>query len=160
MTALNNYRPCVGITLINSSGLILICKRIDGHKNNWPHAWQMPQGGIDEGENPTTAATRELLEETGIHSVEIIREHPEWLTYDLPEAIQKKFISQEFAKGQKQKWFLMQFQGQESEINLAKPNAEFCEFAWVNKNEVLAKVVPFKKNVYKQVIQEFGKWLA
>lgn len=157
---MDNYRPCVGIVLINAQGLILLCKRIDAHQNNWQHAWQMPQGGIDEGENPTTAALRELNEETGIHSIEIISEHPEWLLYDLPKAIQKRFVNQKIYQGQSQKWFLMRFKGDDSEINLSQQHPEFCEYAWVNKNEVLTRVVPFKKNVYKQVIQEFDEWLV
>ncbi len=161
MTENNAYRPCVGIVLVNAKGLILVCKRIDAHLNNSNHAWQMPQGGIDKNESPQAAALRELAEETGILSVEILKEHSEWLNYDLPENIIKKFKDKKIiTKGQTQKWYLMRFKGEDTEINFNQKHAEFCEFAWVDKNEVLERVVPFKKNVYKQVIQAFDGWLA
>lgn len=120
----------------------------------------MPQGGIDNNESPENAVFRELREETGIQSVKILQEHSEWLFYDFPLEVQKKFSHSKTPKGQIQKWFLMLFDGEDSEINLAQDNPEFCEYAWVSKQEVLERVVPFKKTVYKQVIQEFNDWLA
>lgn len=137
-----------------------MCKRIDAHQKKLQHAWQMPQGGIDNNESPENAVFRELREETGIQSVKILQEHSEWLFYDFPLEVQKKFSHSKTPKGQIQKWFLMLFDGEDSEINLAQDNPEFCEYAWVSKQEVLERVVPFKKTVYKQVIQEFNDWLA
>lgn len=137
-----------------------MCKRIDAHQKKSQHAWQMPQGGIDNNESPENAAFRELLEETGVKSVKVLQEHSEWLYYDFPLEVQKKFSHSKTPKGQFQKWFLMRFLGEDSEINLSQDYPEFCEYAWANKQEVLERVVPFKKNVYKQVIQEFNDWLS
>ena len=154
----NDYRPCVGIVLLNSKSQVFAAKRIDGERLGWPNSWQFPQGGIDEAEDPKTAALRELQEETGITTVEVVDEMPDWLYYDLPPELVSKIWEGRF-KGQRQKWFLMKFIGHDDEINLNQSTPEFCVWEWIPLHESINRVVPFKIDVYKQVISYFSKWV-
>ncbi len=145
------YRPCVGVVLANADGLIFTGERIDT-----PGAWQMPQGGIDKGEDPTEAALRELEEETGLPAnlVKVESEHPEWVIYDLPDHLVGKLWKGRY-RGQKQKWFLLRFTGQDGDIDIAKHDKEFARWRWSTPDEVLPDIVPFKQDVYDQVIATF-----
>jgi putative (di)nucleoside polyphosphate hydrolase len=152
------YRPCVGVMLINGEGLVWVGRRFEKQNDDgigkW---WQMPQGGIDEGEDVRAAALRELEEETGVTSAEFIEEASDWFKYDLPEKLIGRSWGGRF-RGQKQKWVALRFTGQDSEVNL-KPakndkghKQEFDQWKWASMDEVLDIVVPFKKRVYEDVI--------
>lgn len=153
------YRPCVGIMLINAQGLIWIGRRRaniaeDGSK------WQMPQGGIDEGEDPDAAALRELKEETGMTSVAILGETPGWLRYDLPAHLVGKAWKGKY-RGQEQKWYAVRFLGHDAEINItpAEPHqVEFDAWRWVALSELEELIVPFKREVYRQVMAAFAPY--
>lgn len=151
------YRPCVGLALINPAGLIFAGRRLDGGAD----AWQMPQGGIDEGEKPRAAALRELTEETGVTAdlVEFIAKTKGWLTYDLPPELLGKVWGGKF-KGQKQRWFLYRFQGRDDQVNIVQAHQEFAEWRWIGADDMLAGIVPFKREVYGKVIAEFRAHLA
>jgi putative (di)nucleoside polyphosphate hydrolase len=145
------YRPCAGMMVLNTEGKIFAGKRVDQRIE----AWQMPQGGIDEHENLQTAALRELMEEISTRNVEILREHGEWLTYDLPkELIGLKWKGR--YRGQVQKWFAMRCLGLDSEIDLKTSHPEFSEWRWVGSAELLAMIVPFKRPIYEKVFEAFG----
>jgi putative (di)nucleoside polyphosphate hydrolase len=154
------YRPCVGITVINTSGLVWVGRRADGAgeeegRGQW---WQMPQGGIDPDEDPADAALRELIEETGIHTVKILGETSGWLRYDLPPHLVGKAWGGRYV-GQDQKWFAVRFLGEESEIDInpaAGHKAEFTEWQWVPLAEVADLIVPFKREVYLRVVAAFS----
>lgn len=151
------YRPCVGVMLLNAEGLVWIGRRFDKQNDEGKgHWWQMPQGGIDGGEDPAIAAARELAEETAITSAKIIAEAPDWYQYDLPEHLIGKSWKGKY-RGQTQKWFAMRFLGDDSEIDLAPPGhkQEFDEWRWAPMDEMLDLIVPFKKPVYEQVIKAF-----
>ena len=150
------YRPNVGIMLVNPAGLVFVARRIDTPVE----AWQMPQGGIDEGEEPWATAERELEEETGIppHLVERITTHPDRLRYDLPAELQGKLWRGRW-KGQRQKWFLMRFAGRDEEIDLATAHPEFDAWRWVEPNQVPEQIVPFKRDTYRAVLAEFAPLL-
>lgn len=148
------YRPCVGVMLVNSAGRVFVGKRID---NKEMDAWQMPQGGIDDGEDLHAAALRELQEETGVssHLVTIIAETREELLYDLPDFLMGKMWGGKF-RGQRQKWLLMRFSGADTDVDLnAHEHAEFEAWRWVEPEQVPELIVPFKKRVYRQVVEEF-----
>lgn len=151
------YRPCVGVVLINGDGLIFAGQRLD---SNAP-AWQMPQGGIDDGEKPRAAALRELWEETGVTSdlVEFIGKTNDWVTYDLPDELLGKIWGGKF-RGQKQRWFLFRFKGEDDQINIVTEHPEFSNWRWIAADEMLAAIVPFKRPVYEQVVQAFRTYLA
>lgn len=156
------YRPCVGITLFNAQGLVFIGRRpVNGNteKVSPDHAWQMPQGGIDDGEAPQEAAMRELYEETNIRSISLMAEAPDWFTYDLPGAFMGKAWKGRY-RGQKQRWFAFRFDGDESEINVAHPGgghkAEFDSWRWERLERLPDLVIPFKRGVYEQVVSAFG----
>ncbi|KAI3744395.1 hypothetical protein L1987_57475 [Smallanthus sonchifolius] len=151
----SGYRPNVGVCLINSDNLVFVASRL-----NVPGAWQMPQGGIEEGEEPASAAVRELREETGVVSAEIIAEVPKWLTYDFPPAVKAK-VNRLWGggewHGQAQKWFLMKLTKDESEINLAsgEVDPEFSEWKWAIPEEVIEQAVDYKRPTYEEVIRTF-----
>ena len=144
------YRPCVGMMMFNREGRVFVGKRID----QTLEAWQMPQGGIDEGEDARAAALRELEEEIGTRHVEFLREHPEWLIYDLPPHLVGIALKGEY-RGQKQRWFALRFLGAESEINLHTPHQEFSAWKWVAIDELLRLIVPFKREIYAKVVTAF-----
>ncbi|KAK1396570.1 putative bis(5'-nucleosyl)-tetraphosphatase (Asymmetrical) [Heracleum sosnowskyi] len=153
------YRKNVGICLINSNNKIFSAARLD-----IPGSWQMPQGGIDESENPRDAAVRELREETGVTSAEVIAEVPHWLTYDFPSEVREKLNRQWGSdwKGQAQKWFLFRFTGKDDEVNLlgdGTEKPEFGEWSWLSPEQVLDGAVEFKKSVYKEVLTVFSTHL-
>ena len=155
------YRPCVGIMVLNRQGFVWAGHRIveaDGEMAGSSKLWQMPQGGIDEGEDPLAAAHRELYEETGIRSVELLGESDGWIDYDLPPALVGIALKGRY-RGQTQKWFAFRFTGDESEIAINPPpgghSAEFDEWAWKPMDEVLSLVVPFKRGVYDKVVAGF-----
>jgi putative (di)nucleoside polyphosphate hydrolase len=156
------YRPCVGVMVLNGAGRAFIGRRIDGPEHiDATHAWQMPQGGIDPGEEPWPAALRELREETNISSIERLGEIAEWLTYDIPREIVGRAWKGKY-RGQTQKWFAMRFTGQETEIDVAHPagahKAEFSGWRWEPVQNVPDLVVPFKRHVYERVVKEFTKF--
>ena len=145
------YRPCVGVMLVNASGGIFAGTRIDT-----PDAWQMPQGGIDKGESPRDAALRELWEETGVDPalVTIEAETPDWLTYDLPDHLLGKVWKGRY-RGQKQLWYLMRFTGDDAAINIATDHPEFSTWAWMEPDDLIAKIVPFKRAIYQSIVAQF-----
>jgi putative (di)nucleoside polyphosphate hydrolase len=155
------YRPCVGLMVLNRDGLAFIGRRIDGPEHvDATHAWQMPQGGIDRGEDPWPAALRELREETNIRSVERLGEIADWLTYDIPRDVAGQAWKGKY-RGQKQKWFAVRFTGPESEIDIAHPGghkAEFAQWRWEPVANLPALIIPFKRPVYERVVREFGKF--
>ena len=147
------YRNGVGIMLINDNKKIFVGKRIDNKL-----AWQMPQGGVDQDENIVDAVKRELKEETGVSLIKIIKKSDKIYTYDLPDYLLGKIWKGRF-KGQKQTWFLAQFLGTDDEINLDQKNAEFKEWKWVGINELPDLIVPFKKNLYQELVKEFESFI-
>jgi len=151
------YRPCVGVMLINAEGRIFAGQRLDSPVA----AWQMPQGGIDEGEKPRKAALRELAEETGIAPdlVEPIAKSSDWVTYDLPPDLLGRVWGGRY-RGQKQRWFLLRYLGRDDQIDIATEHPEFSEWRWVTADEMIAAIVPFKREVYQKVVAEFRAWLA
>ncbi len=149
------YRPCAGIMIADRSGKIFVGKRVDREKGS--DAWQMPQGGIDEGEEPRVAALRELTEETGISPdlVEIIATSKDELFYDLPDELIGKTLGGKY-RGQRQWWFLMRFLGTDSDINIQTEIPEFTEWQWIAPEMLPQLIVPFKKRLYEQVLEEFA----
>jgi putative (di)nucleoside polyphosphate hydrolase len=153
------YRPCVGVMLINRQGLVWIGRRADKPNDEGSGQWwQMPQGGIDKGEDPYPAALRELYEETGMRSVSLLAEAPDWINYDLPPHLLGIALKGKY-RGQTQKWFAFRFEGEESEIAINPPpgghSAEFDRWAWKPMFELPELIVPFKRKVYVQVIAAF-----
>jgi putative (di)nucleoside polyphosphate hydrolase len=156
------YRPCVGVVVFNGEGLIWIGRRCDElTPQESVRRWQMPQGGIDDSEDPKQAALRELYEETGIRSVEVVAESKGWITYDLPPEAVGIALKGKY-RGQRQKWFAMRFTGDESEITLAAPGhrPEFDAWRWAHPREVLDAIVGFKRAAYEAVLTEFAPFLA
>ena len=157
------YRPCVGIMLINRDGLVWVGRR----RPKWAgdasgYIWQMPQGGISAGEQERVAALRELQEETGVSSVEVLAEAPDWLSYDLPDELLGVALKGRY-RGQRQKWFAMRFTGEESEIDIrprAGHKAEFDAWRWAPVAELPRLIVPFKRQVYEDVLREFGAYVG
>ena len=137
--------------LINREGKVFVGKRID----QTVEGWQMPQGGVDKGEEPRAAALRELKEEVGTANAEIVREHKDWLTYDLPAHLIGLAWKGRY-RGQKLKWFAMRFLGADSEIDLSAHEPEFSEWKWVGAGELMRLIVPFKRHVYQQVVAAFS----
>ncbi len=156
MSELLPLRPCVGVCLANAAGLVFAGERIDT-----PGAWQMPQGGIDAGETPREAALRELTEETGLlpASVTVEAEATHWIDYELPTALVGRVWKGRF-RGQTQRWFLMRYHGADDGFDLAVHDVEFSRWRWMTPRELLATIVPFKREVYRQVFEMFGDRLA
>jgi putative (di)nucleoside polyphosphate hydrolase len=156
------YRPCVGIMLFNPVGLVFVGRRrnkkMPEHLRDG-HAWQMPQGGIDVGEEPYAAALRELREETNVSSTTFLAESPDWYSYDLPCDVSKKSWKGKF-QGQRQKWFALQFEGDDSEIDIATPaggqRPEFDAWRWESIGRLAELIIPFKRPVYEKVIETFA----
>jgi len=143
------YRPCVGVMLINADGMVFVARRKDT-----PDAWQMPQGGIDEGETPRQAALRELEEEIGTAKAEILAESAGWHRYDLPPHLLGRVWGGRF-RGQEQKWVLCRFTGQDTDIDLDTDHPEFDAWKWVPVADLTRLIVPFKRAIYEAVVAEF-----
>lgn len=155
------YRPCVGLMVLNPAGLVWAGHRIpepDGEMTGTDQLWQMPQGGIDPGEEPLPAALRELYEETGMRSVSLIAEAPAWINYDLPPHLVGLAFKGRY-RGQTQKWFAFRFEGDESEIAINPPpgghSAEFDRWEWTPMHKLPELIVPFKRKVYDEVVSVF-----
>jgi putative (di)nucleoside polyphosphate hydrolase len=154
------YRPCIGMTVINRDGLVFIGRRIDGPEHtDDTHVWQMPQGGLDPGEDSYKCALRELYEETNIKSVKRIGAVDDWLTYDIPREILGQAWKGKY-RGQTQKWFAFRFTGKDSEIDVKRPGggkhkAEFVAWRWEPIKNLPKLVVPFKRKIYARVVKEF-----
>ena len=145
------YRPGVGMMVLSPEGLVFVARRIDMPSE----AWQMPQGGIDEGETPEQAAIREFREEVGTDKVEIIAESERWLSYDLPEELLPRLWGGRF-RGQNQKWFVVRFTGTDDDINIATEHPEFLDWKWVELETIPDLIVPFKRRLYQDLVAEFG----
>ena len=148
------YRPCVGIMLITRNGSVFGGQRID----NRAEAWQMPQGGIDEGEDVQTACYREMMEEIGTDKAEILRLHPDWLDYDIPLKLANSLWSGAY-RGQTQKWVALRFTGEDTDINIQTAHPEFISWQWLSPDELVERAVPFKRDVYTNVMAEFNDLL-
>ena len=150
------YRPGVGVMLLNDRDQVFVGQRLDSTLE----AWQMPQGGIDEGEDPRVAAHRELHEETGITQelVSILAETAHWLTYDLPEDLVGKLWKGRY-RGQRQLWYAMRFHGHDSDVNLETGHPEFRAWKWADPDHLPALIVPFKRQLYEDVLAAFADLL-
>ena len=150
------YRPAAGIMLLNREGKVFVAQRLDSALE----AWQMPQGGLDEGEAPEAGALRELEEETGIRAglVEIIARHPETLLYDLPDDLLGRIWKGRW-RGQRQHWFLARFLGEDGDVNIDTAEPEFRAWKWAEPAELPAMIVPFKKKLYEDLLEAFAGWL-
>ena len=151
------YRPNVGAVLFNSAGLVFVARRADlPNAEGAPGGWQLPQGGMDEGEDPRRALMRELAEEIGTDRAEIIGEHPEWLTYDLPPHLLGVALHGRY-RGQKQRWFALRFTGADSDIWLdLDPHPEFDAWRWTRLAELPALAVDFKRPIYEVLARSFA----
>ena len=151
------YRPCAGVVLINAAGLIFAGQRGDSAVP----AWQMPQGGIDDGEEPKAAALRELWEETGVTPdlVTLLAEAPGWITYDLPPELLGKVWNGRY-RGQSQRWFAYRYHGTDAQVNIATKHPEFTRWRWISAAGLVDSIVPFKRGVYQQVMAAFRLHLA
>jgi putative (di)nucleoside polyphosphate hydrolase len=151
------YRLNVGAALFNQSGQVFIGRRVDMPDGS-PHVWQMPQGGIDEGEDPRAAVLRELEEETGTRNAEILGEHPDWLAYDLPAELVGRLFSGRY-RGQRQRWFALRFLGSDADIRLdAHSHPEFVEWRWADLADVPNLCVPFKRATYDVLARDFARY--
>jgi putative (di)nucleoside polyphosphate hydrolase len=151
------YRPCVGVMLVNREGLIFAGQRLDSDSP----AWQMPQGGIDKGEKSRAAALRELWEETGVTGdlVEFVARTDDWVTYDLPPELLGKVWGGKY-RGQKQRWYLFRFLGTDDQVRIDTEHPEFSRWRWVDADDMVASIVPFKRAVYEVVVAAFRPHLA
>lgn len=148
------YRPCAGVMLVNREGKVFVGQRLDSTLE----AWQMPQGGLDPGEEPHAAAVRELWEETGITAdkVEFVAEAPEELTYDLPDDLIGRIWSGKW-RGQRQRWFLFRFLGEDSDVNLQTQHPEFRAWRWIEPAELPGSIVEFKRALYEELLDIFAE---
>src|SRR5262245_39193474 len=153
------YRPCVGLMVLNRAGLVFIGRRLGGPEHvDDTHQWQMPQGGVDPGEDPWPAALRELHEETNIRSVQRLGEVAQWLSYYIPRDIVGTAWKGKY-RGQRQKWFAVRFTGEEREIDSAHPGGhkpEFSNWRWEPMQNLPGLIIPFKRPVYERVVAEFA----
>ena len=145
------YRRCVGMMIMNNEKKILVGKRLD-HPSGY---WQMPQGGIDNNENPEEAVWREMMEEIGTNKAKLIKISNQWINYDIPSETLKTLPWGHKYIGQTQKWFAFQFTGEESDINVGTVNPEFSEWKWTKINLIVDEIVPFKRDVYTAILEEF-----
>ncbi len=148
------YRPAVGILLLNGRGEAFAGQRID----NPGDAWQMPQGGIDEGEKPLDAAFRELEEEVGTAQAELLAESDKWYSYDLPDELIEKIWGGKY-RGQRQKWFVMRFNGRDEDININTQYPEFSSWKWALPEELPLLIVPFKRKLYEAVLHDLASYI-
>ncbi len=151
------YRAGVGIMVLNPAGKVWVGRRADAANDAEARCWQMPQGGIDDDEDPRRAAVRELYEETSIRSIEILAETPDWLSYDLPAHLIPKVWGGRF-RGQRQKWYVARFTGAETEIDLGtpgSPHAEFVAWRWCAPRDLPSVIIPFKRDLYERVLGIF-----
>jgi putative (di)nucleoside polyphosphate hydrolase len=144
------YRPCVGVMLINAEGLVFVGRRID----QTVEGWQMPQGGIDQGETPEQAALRELKEEIGTDRATPLREMESWLDYDLPQHLLGVALKGRY-RGQRQKWLAMRFTGRDGDIDVNTHEPEFADWKWLAMEALPRLIVPFKRDTYTKVIDAF-----
>ena len=153
------YRPNVGLMILNAEGHVFTGQRLDRPAKG--QAWQMPQGGIDDGEEPQTAAYRELQEETGIkvEMVQLVAESKGWISYDFPADLSQKLWKGRY-QGQTQRWFLMRFTGEDAQINIQTEEPEFSDWKWMPTADLIDNIVPFKRHIYRQVLAEFESYLS
>lgn len=150
------YRPCVGLVVLNRHGLVFAGQRID----QVAEAWQMPQGGIDDGETAREAALREAREEIGTDKFVLLAESGVWRPYDLPRHLADQVWRGRY-RGQTQRWFVLRFTGEDRDIAIAEVvEPEFCEWRWLRPAELMQLIVPFKRSIYEDVFTEFGRFLA
>ena len=147
----DKYRKCVGMMILNSNKEILVGRRLD-HPSGY---WQMPQGGIDDNENPKEAVWREMLEEIGTNKAELIKISNQWINYDIPSETLKTLPWGDQYIGQTQKWFAFLFLGEDNDINVGTNNPEFSEWKWSRMDSIVDSIVPFKRDVYSKVLEEF-----
>tara|TARA_B100000579_G_scaffold419777_1_gene418722 strand:- start:494 stop:961 length:468 start_codon:yes stop_codon:yes gene_type:complete len=148
----DKYRRCVGMMILNTNNEILVGRRLD-HPSGY---WQMPQGGIDENENPEKAVWREMMEEIGTNNADLFQISNQWVKYDIPQETLDKLPWGKKYVGQTQKWFIFKFTGQENDINVETENPEFSEWKWINSGDLIDNAVPFKRIVYKTILDEFS----
>ncbi len=147
----DKYRKCVGMMILNSNKEILVGRRLD-HPSGY---WQMPQGGIDDNENPEEAVWREMLEEIGTNKAELIKISNQWINYDIPSETLKTLPWGDIYIGQTQKWFAFLFLGEDNDINVGTDNPEFSEWKWSRMDSIVDSIVPFKRDVYAKILEEF-----
>ena len=147
----DKYRKCVGMMILNANKEILVGRRLD-HPSGY---WQMPQGGIDENENPKEAVWREMMEEIGTNKAKLIRISSQWINYDIPSETLKTLPWGHKYIGQRQKWFAFDFLGEDDDINVVTDNPEFSEWKWTEMDSIVGNIVPFKRNVYSIILEEF-----
>ena len=147
----DKYRKCVGMMMLNSNKEILVGRRLD-HPSGY---WQMPQGGIDDNENPEEAVWREMLEEIGTNKAELIKISNQWINYDIPSETLKTLPWGDIYIGQTQKWFAFLFLGEDNDINVGTDNPEFSEWKWTRMDSIVDSIVPFKRDVYAKILEEF-----
>ena len=147
----DKYRKCVGMMILNANKEILVGRRLD-HPSGY---WQMPQGGVDDDENPKEAVWREMLEEIGTNKAELIKISNQWINYDIPPETLKTLPWGHQYIGQTQKWFAFDFLGKDSDINVGTDSPEFSEWKWSRMNSIVDSIVPFKRDVYSKILEEF-----
>ena len=147
----DKYRKCVGMMILNSNKEILVGRRLD-HPSGY---WQMPQGGINDNENPKEAVWREMLEEIGTNKAELIKISNQWINYDIPSETLKTLPWGDKYIGQTQKWFAFLFLGEDNDINVGTDNPEFSEWKWTRMDSIVDSIVPFKRDVYAKILEEF-----
>ena len=147
----SKYRKCVGMMILNSNKEILVGRRLD-HPSGY---WQMPQGGINDNENPKEAVWREMLEEIGTNKAELIKISNQWINYDIPSETLKTLPWGDIYIGQTQKWFAFLFLGEDNDINVGTDNPEFSEWKWTRMDSIVDSIVPFKRDVYAKILEEF-----
>ena len=147
----DKYRKCVGMMVLNANKEILVGRRLD-HPSGY---WQMPQGGIDENENPKEAVWREMMEEIGTNKAKLIKVSNQWINYDIPPETLKTLPWGHKYIGQRQKWFAFDFLGEDDDINVGTDNPEFSEWKWAEMDLIVGNIVPFKRNVYSIILEEF-----